>query len=147
MHSHTHTHNNLFPWHTREENRVTLAKGRSMELCGLMVWKRWAEEGGILYWDLTSIVENWPQLHSATHIQQKKKAFLSYNCELQTPESLFNCRKLWVQLELWSLAQQCDHAHRPRYDRVSVGHHAHDTMRSCTKATALSTGKRMSCYG
>lgn len=54
-----------------------------------MVWKRWAEEGGILYWDLTSIVENWPQLHSATHIQQKKKHFspTTVNFELQNPFS------------------------------------------------------------
>lgn len=38
--THTYTHNNLFPWHTREENIEMLARGGSMGLCGLMVRKR-----------------------------------------------------------------------------------------------------------
>lgn len=46
MHTASHTHNNLFPRRTREENIEMLARGRSMRLCGLMVWERWAEEGG-----------------------------------------------------------------------------------------------------
>lgn len=46
MHTASHTHNNLFPRRTREENIEMLARRRSMRLCGLMVWERWAEEGG-----------------------------------------------------------------------------------------------------
>lgn len=53
-HTHQHTHNNLFLWHTREENIEILARRRSMGLCGFMARKGWAKEGGISYWDLSS---------------------------------------------------------------------------------------------
>lgn len=92
--AHILTHTNLFPWHTREENIEMLARGRSMGLCGLMVWKRWAEERRISDWNPASIVQNGLQLQ----IQQTEN--VCYGHEPQPASSSFNQGKVWVHSTL-----------------------------------------------
>lgn len=151
--SHTpiHTHNNLFPWHTREENIEMLARRRSMGLCGLMVWKRWAEEGGISYWDLIglSVVENGSLLQSASQNQQTRKTFPCYGREPQPAAFSFKQRK--VQVALWSLHKfiiQYNHGHDPNSDYFWEDHNlALCPKHNCKKAKNIQFWEQNAHWG